>query len=83
MLPGLAGNRYAAEHSSNFFDARVAFEWSDLCASRASIAHLRDSQVLITEGGHLRQMRHAEHLSRRAKRGKFATDDFGNGATHA
>jgi hypothetical protein len=83
VLAGFAGDRHSAQHPRDFFDARVVFECGDLGARGASVGHLRDSQVLIAEGRNLRQMRHAKHLRRRAKRGEFATDDFGDRATDA
>ena len=82
MLASLVGDRHAAEHPSDFFDARIVREWRDLRARGSSIGQLRHSQVLIAKSCHLRQMRHAEHLRRRTERGKFATDDFGYGATY-
>jgi len=83
VLASLARDRHPAQHSRDFFDARVVFERSDLSARGASVGHLRDPQVLIAEGCDLRQMRHAKHLSRRPERGEFATDDFGDCAAHA
>ena len=59
MLAGLARDRYTAEHAGDFFNARIVLERRHLSSRCASIGHLRDTKVLITEGRDLRQVRHA------------------------
>ncbi len=83
MLAGLTGDRDAAEHARDFFDARIVLERRHLSSRRASIGHLRDTKVLNTEGRDLRQVRDAKHLSCRAERGELAADDFGDRAAHS
>jgi hypothetical protein len=83
VLPGALGDAGSAEHPRQFVYPRVTFQRLECGPGRAAVCTFLYADLPVCLRGDLRQVRHAQHLSRFGKRAELSPDHLRHGTADA